>query len=62
MRIIGELFPGSWALETIRSILIYEAKLAEVLPSVLKVLTATAAIYALGIVIYRLVLRKYVES
>ena len=62
MRIIGELFPGSWALETIRSILIYEAKLAEALPSVLKVLTATAAIYALGIVIYRLVLRKYVES
>lgn len=62
MKIIPEIFPGSWALDAIRSILVYEADLVEVFPAVLRVSAATAVIYALGIFAYRAILRRYAES
>lgn len=62
MSLIGDVFPATWAIDTIRSIMVFEAGLAEVLPDVAKVLTSSIIVYLLGVVAYRRVLRKYAET
>jgi len=52
MQIIGKIFPGTWAIEVARSILVYNTSLSEVALDVMKVIISTAAIYALGILAY----------
>jgi len=41
--------------------MVYELPLTEVLPDVIKVLVATIVTYALGVLAYKRVLRKYAE-
>ena len=62
MQVIGEIFPGTWAIEIARSILVYNAPLSEVALDIVKVAISTAAIYILGILAYRRVLRRYAEA
>jgi len=62
MQILAEVFPGAWAIDVARSILVYEAELAEVAGRVLEVLVATVVIYLLGVLAYKKTLRRYAES
>jgi len=62
MQVIGEIFPGTWAIEIARSILVYNAPLSEVALAIVKVVISTAAIYTLGIFTYKRVLRRYAEA
>ncbi|HDD66166.1 MAG TPA: ABC transporter permease, partial [Nitrososphaeria archaeon] len=62
MQILADGFPGAWAIDVARSILVYEAELAEVAGRVLEVLVAAIAIYLLGVLAYKKTLRRYAES
>ena len=62
MQVIGEIFPGTWAIEIARSILVYNAPLSEVTLAIVKVVVLTAALYTLGIFTYKRVLRRYAEA
>jgi len=61
LRVLGDLFPATWAIDAMRSIMVYELPLTGVLPDVIKVLVATIVTYALGVLAYKRVLRKYAE-
>jgi len=62
MRFLGDVFPATWAIDAMRSIMVFEAGLAEVLPDAFKVLGAMVVVYLLGILAYRNVLRRYAEA
>jgi len=62
MQILADIFPGAWAIDVARSILVYEAELAEVAGRALEVLVAAIAIYLLGVLAYRKILRRYAEA
>jgi len=61
MQVLADIFPGAWAIDVARSILVYEAELGEVAGTALEVLVATAAIYLLGVLAYKKTLRRYAE-
>jgi len=62
MQILADIFPGTWAIDVARSILVYEAELGEVAGRALEVLAASAATYLLGVLVYKKSLRRYAES
>jgi len=62
MRILADIFPATWGIDAIRSIIVYEMELKEVLPSILGIAVASAISYALGILAYKRLLRKYAEA
>lgn len=61
MRVIGDYFPATWAIEAIRSIMVFDASFQEVAHLVLGVVVATVVIFGLGVIAYKKVLRRYVE-
>ena len=62
MQVLAEVFPGTWAIDAARSILVYEVGLMKVIGKVLETLLATAAIYLLGVLAYKKTLRRYAEA
>ena len=62
MQVLAEVFPGTWAIDVARSILVYEVGLMEVIGKVLETLLVTAAIYLLGVLAYKKTLRRYAEA
>jgi len=62
MQVIGAAFPGTWAIDVARSILVYGAGFSEVAVDAAKVAIATAVVYSLGVIAYKKVLRRYAEA
>ena len=60
MRFLADIFPATWAIDGIRSALVYGATAAEVMPTFLKVLAAAIISYLIGVFAYKKTLRKYV--
>ncbi len=61
MKMLADIFPATWGIDAIRSIIVYEMELKEVLPSILGIAVASTISYALGILAYKRLLRKYAE-
>jgi len=60
MRFLADIFPATWAIDGMRSALVYGATAAELMPTFLKVLAATTISYLIGVFAYKKTLRKYV--
>jgi len=60
MRVLADIFPATWAIDGMRSALVYGATAAELMPTFLKVLAAAIISYLIGVFAYRKTLRKYV--
>ena len=60
MRFLADIFPATWAIDGIRSALVYGATAAELMPTFLKVLAAAIISYLIGVFAYKKTLRKYV--
>ncbi len=61
LQMLAETFPITWAIDTIRSVIVYEAGLGEIWLNVVKVFVATTIIYIIDYIIYKAFLRKYIE-
>ncbi|RLG63535.1 hypothetical protein DRO21_05755, partial [archaeon] len=61
MRVFAEIFPATWALDTIRGIMVYEVSIKEVIPKAIGSVVAAFITYGLGILAYKYLLRKYAE-
>ncbi len=61
LQLLAEVFPITWAIDAIRSIIVYEAGPGEILLNVVRVFLATLVIYAIDYIVYKTFLRKYVE-
>ena len=62
MRILADIFPATWAIDGMRSALVYGATAAEVMPTFLKVLAAAIMSYLIGVFAYKKTLRRYVVA
>ena len=62
MRVLADVFPATWAIDGVRSALIYGVGAAELTPTILKVLVATTISYLIGIFAYKKTLRRYVMA
>ncbi|OYT67519.1 MAG: hypothetical protein B6U65_03165 [Candidatus Wolframiiraptor sp. EX4484-121] len=62
MRILADIFPATWAIDGMRSALVYGATAAELMPTFLKVLAAAIISYLVGIFAYKKTLRRYVVA
>ena len=60
MRVLADIFPATWAIDGMRSALVYGATAAELMPTFLKVLAAAIISYLIGVFAYKKTLRKYV--
>ncbi|RLI41093.1 hypothetical protein DRO64_08030 [Candidatus Bathyarchaeota archaeon] len=60
MRFLADIFPATWAIDGMRSALVYGATAAELMPTFLKVLAAAIISYLIGVFAYKKTLRKYV--
>jgi len=60
MRVLADIFPATWAIDGMRSALVYGATVAELMPTFLKVLAAAIISYLIGVFAYKKTLRKYV--
>ncbi len=61
LQVLADVFPATWGLDAIRSIMVYNAELGEVALLVIKTLLAAIIIMALGILAYKKTLRRYAE-
>lgn len=61
IRVLADIFPVTWSLDTIRSIMLYNISMEEAITSTIKVAASAMIIFALGIVAYRKTLRRYAE-
>ena len=62
MRVLADIFPATWAIDGMRSALVYGATAAELMPTFLKVLAAAIISYLIGIFAYKKTLRRYVVA
>jgi len=62
VRKLADLFPVTWALDTIRDIVVYNAGLMESSINTVKNLAVTIVILVLGIIAYKKTLRRYAEQ
>ncbi|MEN2975148.1 MAG: ABC transporter permease [Candidatus Caldarchaeales archaeon] len=62
IQVLAEIFPATWAVDLIRSVMVFEAKIDEITIGFFQVAAATIAIYVIGIVAYRKALKKYAED
>jgi len=62
MRVLADIFPATWAIDGMRSALVYGATAAELMPTFLKVLAAATISYLIGIIAYKKTLRRYVVA
>lgn len=61
MRILADYSPATWAVDAIRDVIIFEARLMEVMHYVIGAVLAALAVLAVGVMIHRRMLRKYLE-
>jgi len=61
MRILADYSPATWAVDAIRDVIIFEAGLMEVMHYVIGAALASLVVLAVGAMIYRRMLRKYLE-
>ncbi|MEM2465332.1 MAG: ABC transporter permease, partial [Candidatus Bathyarchaeia archaeon] len=61
MRILADYSPATWAVDAIRDVIIFETGLMEVVHYVIGAALAALAVLAVGVMIYRRMLRKYLE-
>ena len=59
LRALAEVFPVTWTLDAVRSLLVYEATVEDVALDVAKSMAATVAIMALAALSYKLLVRRY---
>ena len=50
LRIIGEYFPQTYTIEAIRRVLIYRAKMGEVIPHLITLMIMSAVLVPLGVI------------
>jgi len=62
MRLLADIFPVTWALDTIRNIVIYNIGFSEAIASTIRNIIVTIIIFAVGIIAYKKVVRKYIEQ
>ncbi len=62
MRLLADIFPVTWSLDTIRNIVIYNIGFSEAVASTLRNIIVTIIIFAAGIIAYKKVVRKYIEQ
>ena len=62
MRFLADVFPATWAIEGMRSALVYGASITELMPTFLKVLAAAIISYLIGVFAYKKTLRRYVMA
>ncbi|MEM1990363.1 MAG: ABC transporter permease, partial [Candidatus Bathyarchaeia archaeon] len=61
MRILADYSPATWAVDAIRKVIVFEAGLTEVAHHIIGATSAALAVLAIGVAIYRRMLRKYLE-
>ncbi len=61
LQLLATAFPVTWALDTVRALLVYGKSVESQLPSIVGSLTVLAALYAIDVLLYRKLIRKYVE-
>jgi len=61
IRAFADVFPVTWALDTVRMIMIYNVDTANLILTQIQVLAATTALIVVGIVAYRKTISRYVE-
>jgi ABC-2 type transport system permease protein len=61
LKVFADVFPVTWAIDTVRAVMIYNEELSNLITMQIKVIIATAALMVLGIVAYRKTIAKYVE-
>ena len=57
---LADIFPATWGIDAIRSIIVYEMELKEA--GILGIAVASAISYAPGILAYKRLLRRYAEA
>ncbi len=62
MRILADIFPVTWALDTIRDIVIYNIEFNEAMVNTIRSIIVTIIIFAAGIMAYKKAVRKYIEQ
>lgn len=58
MQIFTDFFPATWAIDTIREIMIYEIEIGEVAVKIIGSIISTVTVYGLGIIAYKHLIRK----
>jgi ABC-2 type transport system permease protein len=61
LKVFADVFPVTWAIDTVRAVMVYNEELPNLITMQTKVIIATAALMVLGIVAYRKTIAKYVE-
>jgi len=61
MRVLADYNPATWAVDAIRNVIVFEAGLMEVAHYVIGATLAALIVLAIGVVVYRRMLRKYLE-
>ncbi|MEM2631603.1 MAG: ABC transporter permease [Candidatus Bathyarchaeia archaeon] len=61
MRVLADYNPATWAVDAIRDMIVFEAGLMEVAHYIIGATLAAFAVLAIGVVVYRSMLRKYLE-
>ncbi len=62
MQLLADIFPVTWAIDAIRSIMVFNIPLNELYQDIIKVFVTTIVIYTLGVIIYKKMIRKYLEE
>ncbi|RLG79521.1 MAG: hypothetical protein DRO13_05890 [Thermoprotei archaeon] len=62
MRFLAKIFPVTWAIDAIRSIIVFNAPLSEVATNIMKIVASVIAVYYISIIVYRRLIRKYIEE
>ena len=62
MRFLADIFPVTWALDTIRDIIVYNIGFNEAIVGTIRNIVVTTLIFMAGIMAYKKVIRKYVEQ
>ncbi len=61
LRILADIFPITWSVDVMRDIMVKRAMLHEVMIPTVKCVFITIGIFTIGIMLYRKMIRKYVE-
>ncbi len=62
MALLADYFPVTWTIDAVRNIIVFNLSLEEIYLDLVKIAVATIAIYAIGVIVYKKTIRRYVEK
>jgi len=62
LRFLGDYFPITWSIDAIRQIIVYQATIEDIWFDLIKIMISTIILYLLGVMIYKKIIRRYIEE